>query len=494
MSDKIDFQIFGVYNGTSIRCKQLETEVLISATDLKTASEATAKFRFDRWRNTEQIQSFLFEASKKLKVDAIKNKSGMIVEVAGVLEVISGGSRDFQGTYISKKLAILYTQWISQSCHKWLKDLLTERLTEQVVKAKKVEIKLGNFKIDVYQIPNGEYRLSQIQISQLVEAGETSFRDFLVSKSPEALPYKNCRFVKMVTGSNNVQLKGIPIFVAAAYWTKESIKGNEIASRLLGACAIESIERRADKAFGKEILEEEYNQRFANNYKKIIASCPKSFITQQKAGLNISVYSEDSKRLSKFYPKGVIPGFTTKERIIERLVYLSCHAQDEAWKLKARQELYQEGDNKKAKYPDLMTDIINLGNTKAIFIFQVYKDIVKSKDVEDCISRRYIQLAEKMHAVDNSFLLLVAPLGADRDANSIIQDELNSGKDRHYDSIGIMTIKELAEFYYHQALPDKESPKNISNIKKDFNPFMEYKIHSSIDKIIQFSIPFASVS
>jgi len=40
----------------------------------------------------------------------------------------------------------------------------------------------------------------------------------------------------------------IPIDLAIAFWTKEAATGNAIAARLLGTCAVESIERRAAKA------------------------------------------------------------------------------------------------------------------------------------------------------------------------------------------------------------------------------------------------------
>ena len=56
------------------------------------------------------------------------------------------------------------------------------------------------------------------------------------------------------------------------------------------------------------------------------------------------------------------------------------------------------------------------------------------------------------------------------------------------------SIKELANFYYQQATLEKESPKNIGNIRKDFKPFMEYKIINPIDQAIQLSLPFPSVS
>ncbi|MCC3409596.1 MAG: hypothetical protein JGK17_29395 [Microcoleus sp. PH2017_10_PVI_O_A] len=79
----------------------------------------------------------------------------------------------------------------------------------------------------------------------------------MVSKSPEALPYKGFRSKKTSIKGNNVQINIIPIDLAVAYWIKEAITGNATAARLLGACAAESIERRADSAFGVQRAEEE---------------------------------------------------------------------------------------------------------------------------------------------------------------------------------------------------------------------------------------------
>lgn len=494
MSDELINQFLGSYRGVAVRSKKLKTQILINSADIFKANDSRSKFRFDKWRGRDDIQKLLEKKAKKSKVEPLRNREGLIIELQEVIEVIRGGDRRFQGTYISPEMAKLYTQSISEECHQWLTKLLIEQKTDEIIKAKRVLIQLGDIKIYVYEIPNGEYRLSQTQIANIIETDEISFRRFLASKSPEALPYKGLRFDKMKTKDNNVQPKAIPIPVAVAYWTKESIKGNQNASRLLGACSIESIERRADKAFGKNISEEDYNLRFKDNYQSIIADCPQSFVTKQKTGLNVSVYQGDGRRLSKLYPQGVIPGFSKKQRIIERIVYLSSHAKDEAWKLKPRQELPQLGKATKSKYPDIMSGIININNIKSVFIFQVYEDIIRPQDVESCIARRYTRLSTKLFKVDYSFLFLVAPLGATITANEIIQDEIETGENQSYNFTGVMTIKDLANFYYQQALPDKKSPKNIGGIKKDFKPFMEYKIYSSIDQVVQLTLPFVSAS
>ena len=138
-------------------------------------------------------------------------------------------------------------------------------------RAKRTVIQLGNIPLEVFLLEDGQYRLSQTQVAETVGKGPQSLSDFLKSKSPEALPYKGFRFQKTSIEGNNVKVNAIPIDLAAAYWTKEAVAGNVIAARLLGACAAESIERRADAQFGIDRTEEERNRRIElRNEGKII--------------------------------------------------------------------------------------------------------------------------------------------------------------------------------------------------------------------------------
>lgn len=128
--------------------------------------------------------------------------------------------------------------------------------------AERATIYLGNILLEVFMLPDGQYVLSQTQVAQSVEKDELSVRQFGKSKSPEALPYSNYTSVKMSVekdhqGRGGTRINAIPIGLAIAYWTKEAIVGNVTAARLLGACAAESIERRADSAFGVQRAEEE---------------------------------------------------------------------------------------------------------------------------------------------------------------------------------------------------------------------------------------------
>lgn len=110
-----------------------------------------------------------------------------------------------------------------------------------MIKAKKVDILLGKVDISVYQLPNGEYRLSQTQITETIDQDEISFRHFLKSKAPEALPYKGCKFDKIQEpGAAGRPPNGVPIKVASVYWLKESSKGNKTASKII-ATSLETL-------------------------------------------------------------------------------------------------------------------------------------------------------------------------------------------------------------------------------------------------------------
>jgi hypothetical protein len=130
-------------------------------------------------------------------------------------------------------------------------------MNNSTVRATRASIELGDIPLDVFQLPNGKYRLSQSLSTADVDKEEVSFRDFLKGKSPEALPFKDFKAEKWAVEGSNGKANLICIEVTIAYWTKEAIAGNIKAARILGACAIEAIERRADRAFNVERDESE---------------------------------------------------------------------------------------------------------------------------------------------------------------------------------------------------------------------------------------------
>ena len=134
-------------------------------------------------------------------------------------------------------------------------------MSKHTTKAVRATIHLGMIPLEVFQLPNGEYCLSQTQVAQAVGKPDNAVREFLGSKAPEAAPYKTLPSEKISIADTGRTFIRVPIELAAAYWLKETLKGNTSAALMLGACAVEAIERRADAAFGIRRDEAERNER-----------------------------------------------------------------------------------------------------------------------------------------------------------------------------------------------------------------------------------------
>lgn len=132
-----------------------------------------------------------------------------------------------------------------------------------VQKAIRATIKLGEIDLDVFQLPNGKYRMSLTQIANTLGKSHKSIGEFLEGKSPQALPYKDYRMGKLKVDYQARQITEVTLEIASAYWMYWAFKGNEKAQALLTACATEALERRADAAFDIQREEEEREFRFA---------------------------------------------------------------------------------------------------------------------------------------------------------------------------------------------------------------------------------------
>lgn len=132
----------------------------------------------------------------------------------------------------------------------------------ETYKVKRAVLHLGNTPIEVFQLPSGQYQLSQTSSTAAVNKPSGSISDFQRSKSPYALPHKELTFQTVQVEGERANIKLVPIDYAIAYWTKEAVQGNQKAVLLLAAAAAESIERRADAAFCVERTESERNQRY----------------------------------------------------------------------------------------------------------------------------------------------------------------------------------------------------------------------------------------
>jgi hypothetical protein len=129
-------------------------------------------------------------------------------------------------------------------------------------------IQIAGIEVEVFQLPDGEYVMSQSQCGKAVEVHKFSMSRFLNEKWLEGKLYKDYRNYKIPSvndsigrGGNNNPIKIIPIDLASEFWFEQAIKGNIKAQALAQACLKETLRRRCDKEFGQVKSEDEYEQK-----------------------------------------------------------------------------------------------------------------------------------------------------------------------------------------------------------------------------------------
>jgi hypothetical protein len=354
-----------------------------------------------------------------------------------------------------------------------------------VTRAKRVEIELGDNKVEVFQLPSGEYKLSQTQVAGAVDKAENSFREFLKSKSLEALPYKNFKSVKLSIEGARKPINVIPIKLAVAYWTKETLAGNGKAARLLAASADEAIQRRADNAFGISRTESEYNRLFKRTFEGL-GLVAQEFEYLQKCSNDSELYDDKTYKFIKPLLKGDFknPVFGMGENEF-RDDLASLSARTNRWRLRIEDELAFEFEgDRNYSYPDLISDVFLCSASldgvqqKVVFIFECKNPIVKVGDIKECLyDRQYLEAAREKYETEHIFIFFVAPLGGEPKAYSYIDKRL-SPDDEGY--IRIITVKKMAEFLKSQL--STVNPTKKGEVQKRYRKLLNYQIatHSSL--------------
>ena len=129
------------------------------------------------------------------------------------------------------------------------------------MKARRATIVLGDISLDVFQLPDGSYRMSQTQVAEAVGLDESYTRRFLSSKWLKALPDKDRSsgdFQEIEYEGRGKPIKAIPLETAALFWVYQVWQKNRQAIALVVACIRETLTRRADTAFGVARSEAEY--------------------------------------------------------------------------------------------------------------------------------------------------------------------------------------------------------------------------------------------
>jgi len=134
-------------------------------------------------------------------------------------------------------------------------------------KAKRARIQIAGIEVEVFQLPDGEYVMSQSQVASAVGVNRTLMFRFLDEQWLEGNLHKDYRCYKIdfdSTSGNrggNGQIKPVAINLASEFWLEQAIKGNVKAQGLAQACIKEALERRCDKAFEVTRTDEERDER-----------------------------------------------------------------------------------------------------------------------------------------------------------------------------------------------------------------------------------------
>lgn len=139
-----------------------------------------------------------------------------------------------------------------------------------LTKAIRIEIKLGDIPLNVYEMPNGSYKLAGRNVTDAIGMRAGSLSEKMGVKTLKALPHAgfDCPTIKANTGESFIP---VAIEDAVAYWGIMARSGNDKAYAVLVACAIEAIERRADHARGIQVKEEERNERLKLRETRLLA-------------------------------------------------------------------------------------------------------------------------------------------------------------------------------------------------------------------------------
>ena len=135
------------------------------------------------------------------------------------------------------------------------------------IKAVRAQIKLGDIDLDVFQLPDGSYRMSAKQVTGAIGIRHSRVAQISATKQVQNLTGQGLQVAdfspEKLVCSDSGNISGYTLEVASIVWQFEAAKGNELAQALSFACVVESLERRADAAFGVQVSEEERQAKLA---------------------------------------------------------------------------------------------------------------------------------------------------------------------------------------------------------------------------------------
>lgn len=143
-------------------------------------------------------------------------------------------------------------------------------MTTTTQKAVRATIVLGDIEIDVFQMPDRSYCYSQTQAFMSIadkgydtkQAAKRYIEKITSKQAKTLIPQGFSSIVKVKIEGENQTFNAISQTDVTNFWLLFAVDSNMKAIALLGACAQEALERRADAAFNILRTEEERNQFF----------------------------------------------------------------------------------------------------------------------------------------------------------------------------------------------------------------------------------------
>jgi hypothetical protein len=185
------------------------------------------------------------------------------------------------------------------------------------------------------------------------------------------------------------------------------------------------------------------------------------------------IFKDAYKALKKKYPDGKLPGLGV-DQLKEFFALFATYT--DRWVLRTDLELSSSHAPDRYGYPHLTSDAFSVeidGQIKqAVIMFQFCDFLVDDRYVAECDSRRYIKSAKNLPGVDLSWLFFVAPFGATPAAVNFIQQEIRPDSKGY---MGVILVKDLANFLYAQASQTRNSNLLNGEINKRFRDLMGYE-------------------
>jgi hypothetical protein len=126
-------------------------------------------------------------------------------------------------------------------------------------------IQLGEISVTVYQLPNGNYCLSQTEVTGVIDKLADSLRYYKNSKRFESVSFSNFNFPSIYIEGSKKPISPVPLELAALYWQHWDIKGNLAARTLVNALVKRSLRDLANEVFEVKTTSVERNDQLVDD-------------------------------------------------------------------------------------------------------------------------------------------------------------------------------------------------------------------------------------